>query len=131
MIDSGNAVQQALFRHLEANPDLIKFFRPRLIEGQGWPQFSFDGLLSQWRHQPIGLVLHQADFSIWADTQAYADAGDLFETLAAHLLDNFEVEGLEIIQTRLTDVISQIDATSQLWQTRFSFEVLTQKRTWL
>ena len=126
MIAAGNAVQLALFAHLEGDADLIKFFRPRLIEGQDWPQFSFDGMISEWRHEPLGLVRHQAEFSIWADLQAIADTQDLSDRLSARLSEGFAVEGFEVIYTHMGAVTASPEAGSQLWRSRVSFEILTQ-----
>jgi len=126
MIAAGNAVQMALFAHLEGDADLIKFFRPRLIEGQDWPQFSFDGMISEWRHEPLGLVRHQAEFSIWADLHAISDTQDLSDRLTARLSEGFAVDRFDVIYTHVGALTASAEAGSQLWRARVNFELLTQ-----
>ena len=128
MMQSSGALHAVILSHLVEDGELMAYFRSTMIEGQTWPQFSFDGLTSSWRHESIGLVSHQIDFSVWAELLAFGDLNDVTELLALRMKAPFSVQGYLVVDLNLNDFSSVVDERARLRSNRLGYRVLTQQQ---
>lgn len=120
----GADLQAVIFQALDREAELAARFS-MLADGTASPQFSYDGMESQWHDRTVGLVSHQIGFSIWGPQAGFADGDDL----AAQLID--ALSGLSIapphqlVRLRLQTSASGFDGTARLWRQRLTFSALT------
>lgn len=123
MRQEGAILQLALFEHLQANDRLIKRYAP-IAEADVSPQFSYDGMRSQWFDRALSLTRHLLEFSVWHAQAAFADG----DNVSALLIDTVQELSLaapnELMQIRLQAIETGFDASSRLWRQQLEFDAL-------
>ena len=128
MMLASSTLQTAMFCHLNDDPSLMKYFRQTIMAGTDWPQFSFDGMSSSYRHPQLSLVGHRIEFSVWAELQAFADLSDVTDSLTDRMLDPFEVPDFHLIELNLEAFSTAPDTGARLRVNRLTYLAMTQPK---
>ena len=129
MIAASAALQQALFARIDAHAEISSQFRSHINAHENWPQFSFDGIASQAlpNDNDLDIVLHDIDFSIWADAEAVADASDLAARLSDIIDETLVLDGHSLIHLVAQRAAGGLQSGEKLWQLQLRFHAITRK----
>lgn len=124
MQHAGAVLQAAIFKTIEADADLLVRFSISGAEDMA-PQFSYDGMQSQWRDRAAGVTAHNVAFSVWGPQAGFADADALCRRLIRRLPTMRLPAPIALMVFELQDMDSGFDAASRQWRQRLVFRVLT------
>jgi len=123
MNKAGAVLQLALFGLVQADDGLVARYAP-LVETDISPQFSYDGMRSQWLDRSLALSRHAIEFSVWNMQAAFAEGDDIAGALVRAMSRLALAEPFQMEQMRLQAIETGFDGSNRLWRQQLEFEAL-------
>jgi len=124
MQKAGAVLQAAIFKTIEEDADLLAQFAMNGAQNMS-PQFSYDGMQSEWRDRASGVTAHNVGFSVWGPQAGFADADALCRRLIRVLVALSLPAPTDLMAFELQDMDSGFDGASRQWRQRLVFRVVT------
>lgn len=118
---AGAVLQLALFEMVQADADLLGHYAP-LAEAEISPQFSYDGMRSQWLDRGLGISRHAIEYSVWTVQAAFAQGDDITGRLIKAMPMIALAPPFQIEQMRLQAIATGFDGPNRLWRQQLEFE---------
>lgn len=123
MNKAGAVLQLALFALVQNDDGLVARYAP-LAEADMSPQFSYDGMRSQWLDRSVMLSRHAIEFSVWNMQAAFAEGDDIAGTLIRTMSRLAVAAPFQMVHMRLQAIETGFDGGSRLWRQQLEFEAL-------
>ena len=126
MNEAAQILQQSLFQAIEADETLLSVFALYGGDASG-PQFSYDGMVSNWRDRPAEVSTHLVGFSVWTQQAGLADGYRLLSQLDTLLARLVLPPPYRLHQSLMQNLDSGPDSATRQWRQQINHQLVVHK----